>query len=231
MNQQDDAACMPIFSLTRMHRPHDLVMFDLDGTISDPLVGIGRSINYALSYFGHAPLELTALAVHIGPPLDKAFRSITGTTSPDQVGALVAKYRERYAEIGYSENVLYPGVPEALATLANAGMPLAVCTSKRVDFAERILEMFGLRHHFRFVSGGDIGVQKWQQVAELTSQGLVSRSTVMVGDRAVDLIAAHRNGMDSGGVLWGHGSRAELANEHPRYMFASPTELTALTER
>lgn len=213
-----------------MNRPHDLAMFDLDGTISDPIVGIGRSINYALTHFGHPPLELTELAVHIGPPLDEAFKSITGIASAEQIGSFVAKYRERYAEVGYSENILYPGIPEALGRLAEAGVPLAVCTSKRVDFAEQILKMFGLRSYFRFVNGGEIGIQKWQQVAELKSQGLVTRESVMVGDRAFDLIAAHRNGMHSAAVLWGHGSQAELASENPNYMFTTPNELATFAE-
>ncbi len=208
-----------------MGTPHDLVLFDLDGTLSDPLVGIGRSINYALSHFGHAELELDELAVHIGPPLDQAFRAITGIQSPVELAAFVAKYRERYSEVGYSENVLYPGIIEALSTLAGAGIPLGICTSKRVDFAEQILLMFGLRSHFRFVSGGEIGVQKWQQVEALLGQGLASESTVMVGDRAVDLISAHRNGLHAAGVLWGHGSRAELENERPHYLFSCPAEL------
>jgi phosphoglycolate phosphatase len=211
-----------------METSHDLVLFDLDGTLSDPLVGIGRSINYALSHFGHAELELHDLAIHIGPPLDEAFRSITGVHSSSELNALVAKYRERYGQIGYSENVLYPGIVEALSALSKACVPLGVCTSKRADFAERILEMFGLRSCFRFVNGGEIGIHKWQQIESLLAQGLISESTVMVGDRAVDLVAAHRNGLHAAGVLWGHGSRTELENEHPRYLLASPAELQFL---
>jgi phosphoglycolate phosphatase len=211
-----------------MHQAHDLVLFDLDGTLSDPLVGIGRSINYALSHFGYASLELSQLSVHIGPPLDEAFKAITGVQSQAELSGFVAKYRERYAAIGYCENVLYPGIREALVALSAAGVPLGVCTSKRVDFAEKVLEMFGLRSHFLFVNGGEVGVHKWQQIEGLLVQGQVSRASLMVGDRAVDLIAAHRNGLQAAGVLWGHGSRAELENERPRYLFASTAELLSL---
>ena len=144
------------------------------------------------------------------------------------IGALVAKYRERYAEVGYSENILYPGIAEALDSLGRAGMPMAVCTSKRVDFAEQILEMFGLRHHFRFVSGGEIGTHKWQQMAALLSQNRVTPSSVMVGDRAVDMVAAHRNGLTAAAVLWGYGSPAELHAQSPRYCFAAPGDLLQL---
>ena len=211
-----------------MNRTHDVVVFDLDGTLSDPLVGIGRSINYALSHFGYAPLELGQLAIHIGPPLDEAFRAITGVQSQDELNGFVAKYRERYADVGYSENVLYPGIREALVALDAAGASLGVCTSKRVDFAEQVLELFDLRSHFRFVDGGEIGIQKWQQIGALLRRGVISSSSVMVGDRSVDLVAAHRNGLQAAGVLWGHGSRSELESERPAYLFASPLELVSL---
>ena len=213
-----------------MKTPHDALLFDLDGTLSDPLVGIGRSINYALSHFGYAELPLSRLAVHVGPPLDQAFSSITGLRSSSALDGFVAKYRERYGEIGYSENVLYPGIPEVLHSFASAGITLAVCTSKRVDYAENILELFGLRSYFSFVCGGEIGTQKWQQIRDLLENGAVSQSTVMVGDRAVDMSAAHGNGLRAAGVLWGYGSREELEAEQPRYLFSTPQELLGLVE-
>ena len=211
-----------------MATAHDVILFDLDGTLSDPLIGIGRSINYALTHFGYSELPLDELAVHIGPPLDHAFRSITGLTSSFELDGFVAKYRERYGEIGYAENVLYPAIPDVLQRLASAGMTLGVCTSKRVDMAEKVLELFGLRSYFTFVNGGEIGTDKWQQIQTLLAQGVITRSSVMVGDRAVDVAAAHRNGLHAAGVLWGHGSRAELEDEQPRYLFSSPEELLVL---
>jgi phosphoglycolate phosphatase len=209
---------------------HDVVLFDLDGTLSDPLVGIGRSINYALSHFGYQELPLSQMAAHVGPPLDQAFSSITGVSSSTALDGFVAKYRERYGEIGYSENILYPGIPELLHSLVDARMSLGVCTSKRVDFAEKILEMFGLRAYFNFVSGGEIGTHKWQQIEALLDQRMVTQSAVMVGDRAVDITAAHRNGLHAAGVLWGHGSRQELEAEQPRYLFSAPEELLVLAK-
>jgi phosphoglycolate phosphatase len=211
-----------------MAPPHDVILFDLDGTLSDPLVGIGRSINYALSHFGYAELPLAQMSVHVGPPLDQAFSAITGLTAPLALDGFVTKYRERYGEIGYSENVLYPGIPPALHSLSQSGMKLGLCTSKRADFAEKILELFGLSSYFSFVSGGEIGVHKWQQIRTLLETGAITQSTVMVGDRAVDITAAHRNGLESAGVLWGHGSRRELEAERPRYLFAKPEELLCL---
>ncbi|HEV8139976.1 MAG TPA: HAD hydrolase-like protein [Pyrinomonadaceae bacterium] len=214
-----------------MKAPHEVILFDLDGTLSDPLVGIGRSINYALSHFGYPELPLSELAVHVGPPLDQAFSTITGVAVTSALDGFVAKYRERYGEIGYSENVLYPGIAEALHSLTGVGITLGVCTSKRVDFAEKILDLFGLAQYFSFVSGGEIGTHKWQQIRALLGTGAITQSTVMVGDRAVDITAAHRNGLDAAGVLWGHGSREELEAEQPRYLFTTPAELICLAER
>ncbi len=211
-----------------MRSAHDLLLFDLDGTLSDPLLGFARSMNYALAHFGHKPLEMSACSAYIGPPLDESFAAITGVTSPSQIKALVAKYRERYADIGFSENTVYPGIPETLETLAESGIPIAVCTSKRKDFAERILEMFGLRECFLFVSGGDIGIEKWQQIEALLARGSISTSSVMIGDRSIDIAAARKNGLYSAGVLWGHGSKAELESEQPNYLFASPIDLQSL---
>ena len=211
-----------------MKAPHDIIVFDLDGTLSDPLVGIGRSINYALSHFGYDEVPLADLAVHVGPPLDQAFSAITGVSSSAALAGFVAKYRERYGEIGYSENVLYADIPAVLRKLFQSGMKLGLCTSKRVDFAEKILELFGLTSYFSFVSGGEIGRHKWQQLHALLEAGAITQSSLMVGDRSVDITAAHRNGLDAAGVLWGHGSRQELEAEQPRYLFSSPEDLLVL---
>lgn len=207
---------------------HELLLLDLDGTISDPLAGFARSINFALSHFGYPTLEESAFSSWIGPPLEQTLAAITGVSSPVHVGELAAKYRERYGDIGYAENTLYPGMAEVLAMLHDAGVALAVCTAKRKDFAERILAMFGLRNRFRFVDGGEPGVQKWQQVAALLAHGAIPASSVMIGDRSVDMIAGHRNGLLSAGVLWGHGSREELEAERADYLFSSPADLVLL---
>ena len=208
--------------------PHAVLVFDLDGTLSDPLQGIGRSINHALRAHGYPERALAELAPCVGPPLDENFAALTGRDDRAHLAALVATYRERYADVGYAENTLYDGIPEVLATLRARGATLGLCTSKRVDFAERILALFGLREHFAFVSGGEIGVHKWQQLAELRAAGRVGDDAVMIGDRAVDLVAAHRNGLLACGVRWGFGSLAELEAETPRYLAATPAELVGL---
>jgi phosphoglycolate phosphatase len=204
------------------------LIFDLDGTLTDPAEGIGNSLNYALSAFGYAPIALTDVSQFIGPPLDQSFRQLTGATSAAIINGLVVKYRERYADAGYAENRLYPGIPESLAALAAQGRQLGVCTSKRADFAERILEMFGLQERFAFLSGGDVGVHKVDQLGELLRSGTVGAASTMIGDRSVDVLAAKQHGLRSVGVLWGHGSRDELERAGPNLLLGTVSELHAL---
>jgi len=201
-----------------------VVLFDLDGTLTDPIQGMWRSLNFALSWIGFPSLTLDEAGAHIGPPIDQTFTRITGLSSPSDVSLLVNKYRERYADIGYSENSVYPGVADALARLHERGISMAVCTSKRADFAERILELFALRRHFEFVDGGDVGIEKWQQIAALRASDRVADASLMIGDRATDLVAARRNSLKAGAVLWGYGSSSELLAEEPAYVFRAPGE-------
>ena len=205
-----------------------VVVFDLDGTISDPLPGFSRSINHALRLQGLPERAPADLARFIGPPLDESAVELTASADPAAHARLIADYRQRYGETGYAENTLYDGIPEALRALRDAGATLGVCTSKRADFAERILALFGLRELFAFVSGGDIGVHKWQQLQALRDSATVGPDAVMVGDRAVDITAAHRNGLRACGVLWGFGSADELRAEQPQFLAATPADLPAL---
>jgi phosphoglycolate phosphatase len=207
------------------------LIFDLDGTLSDPVVGIGRSLNYALEAFGYGSLSAGEVSRYVGPPLDWAFRQLVPDASHDTVLALVAKYRERYGDVGYAENTLYPGITDALAGLSSNGVLMGVCTSKRTEFAERILELFGLRRHFNFVSGGDIGVGKDGQLRALLDQGTIGSASTMIGDRAVDIEAARANGLGAVGVLWGHGTKAELLRAAPDRLLEDPIELAELKRR
>ncbi|MCL6271378.1 HAD hydrolase-like protein [Sansalvadorimonas sp. 2012CJ34-2] len=204
------------------------LLFDLDGTISDPLEGIIRSTNFALEHFGYSPKTAEDIAQYIGPPLDESLMDMTGQTDPKIISTYVAKYRERYVATGYRENTLYPDIPNALESLSQRNIPMAICTSKRADIADHILKMFGLRNYFQFISGGDVGIQKWQQIERLVDKNLVDKDTTMIGDRAVDIIAAQKNGLKSAGVLWGYGSLAELQSKKPNHILSSPAELKEL---
>lgn len=186
---------------------YQTLIFDLDGTISDPKPGFVNSINHALAFHDLPARDETELKQHIGPPLETTLAALVDSDDPALIHSLVGKYRERYADIGYSENSLYTGIPNVLEALSGIdGLLLGVCTSKRADFAERILDMFGLRHHFAFVSGGDVGIAKWQQLESLLEQQRITTDSLMIGDRHFDLTAAHRNYLASAGVLWGYGS-------------------------
>jgi phosphoglycolate phosphatase len=204
------------------------LIFDLDGTLSDPVVGIGRSLNYALEAFGCGSLSAPEVSRYVGPPLDWTFRQIVPDVSHDTVVAMVAKYRERYSDVGFAENTLYPGIADVLAGLSSNGVQMGVCTSKRTEFAERILELFGLRQHFNFVNGGDVGVGKGDQLRALLDQGTIGPASTMIGDRAVDIEAARVNGLGAVGVLWGHGTKAELLRAAPDHLLERPIELAGL---
>jgi phosphoglycolate phosphatase len=207
------------------HEAAATCIFDLDGTLSDPAVGIGRSINYALAAAGHCGIGDAEVSRCIGPPLDRVFRRIVPEASDDAVLAMVAKYRERYLDLGYAENVLYPGIPEALEHLASRGVPMGVCTSKRGDIAERVLALFRLRPYFTFVSGGDVGLEKRDRLRILLESGMAGRASTMVGDRGDDVSAARANGLRSAGVLWGFGSRTELVAAAPDRLLERPGDL------
>jgi len=208
---------------------HDILIFDLDGTISDPKDGIIKSINCALEYFDFESRSGTEISQFIGPPMDTIFESLTGITDPNLISSLVSKYRERYADVGYSENILYNGIRESLTTLYNnSESRLAICTSKRADFATKILDMFGLLELFDFVNGGDVGIEKWQQLGTLLERDQISRKSLMIGDRYIDLTAAHINNLNSAGVLWGYGSKEEIKQENPLYLFNSTQQLVEL---
>ena len=208
---------------------YEYLIFDLDGTISDPKQGIVKSINHALKFHGFSERCETELIEFIGPPLDTAFSMLASTNDSELISSLVSKYRERYSTIGYSENELYPGVAESFKKLSNVpNIKLGVCTSKRVDFAEKILELFSIRKYFSFVNGGDVGIEKWQQLELLLEENIINHKSLMIGDRYVDLTAAHKNKLESVGVLWGYGSYDELIKHKPTRIISSPCELAGL---
>ena len=203
------------------------LVLDLDGTISDPSLGVVRCFNYALESHGMECLHEETIAREIGPPLDETFLKLVPALDSAAIPILVATYRERYSEVGYSENALYPDIPEALESLASGGVSMGVCTSKREDFAARILSMFGLSKYFQFVDGGDIGVSKAMQLARLLAEQKIDGQAIMVGDRSIDIVSAQRNDLRSIGVLWGFGGIEELSDAAPTLILNHPMELPA----
>ena len=205
------------------------LIFDLDGTISDPSTGIFSSINHALKALGYSEVSAERVVAEIGPPIDETFKKFEPEASQAEIAELVVKYRERYATVGYSENEIYPGVAEVIRALRARGLRMGVCTSKRRDFAERILAMFGLLKYFSFVDGGDIGIKKQDQLAGLLKTGQIDTSAVMIGDRDIDILSAKFNGLRSVGVLWGFGDRNELSLAGANLILSTTKEIELLS--
>jgi len=204
------------------------IIFDLDGTISDPLVGIAGSINYALAAYDYDAVETERIKPLIGPPLTFIFEHLLGRVTGSRMSQLVDKYRERYATEGYAENQIYEQIADTVRTLSARDYKLGVCTSKRADYATRIVEMFGLGQYFAFVNGGGDGIEKIDQLGRLVANGLQPESAIMVGDRDIDINAAKGNSIASVGVAWGFGSRDELRLANPDYLVETPADLLAL---
>ncbi len=196
--------------------PHyPTVLFDLDGTLTDPLEGITRSIRYALERLGRPPLSDVVLRDWIGPSLRS---SLAGVLDGDEamVERGMALYRERYAPTGIFENRIYPGIPELLADLASAGSCVCLATSKPQIFAQRILEHFGIIGHFTVIGGATLDTSrdsKADVIAYVLGElpAAARADAIMVGDREHDVIGARQNGLPTIGVTYGYGSRAELA--------------------
>ena len=208
------------------------ILFDLDGTLTDPREGITRSIAYALERLGVEPPPLDALTFAIGPPLRASLAQLIRTEARDVVEKALAFYRERFADVGLFENRPYDGIVEALAELSGTGAPLFVATSKPEVYAQRIVAHFGLAPHFVAVYGCELDgtrENKRDLLAHLLERHAVDPGgAVMIGDRNVDMIAARHHGIRAVGALWGYGSRAELQEAGADDLCAAPRELPAL---
>ena len=191
------------------------LLFDLDGTLTDNYLGIARSILYALGRLGVDDPDEATLRRCVGPPLRVTFAALLGTDEPAAIEQAIALYRERYADLGWRENVVYDGIPEAMAALAAASRPIYLCTSKPEVYARRIVTLFGLSEFLTGVYGADLAGRfddKAQLLAHLAATERVDTSlATMIGDRSHDIRAARFNGARSVGVLWGYGSAEELA--------------------
>ena len=209
--------------------PFNTVLFDLDGTLIYPFVGITRSIQYALERMGAPVPEAAELKWCIGPPLWESFAVLLNTQDRDVQDQAVQFYRERYTREGLFENTLISGIGELVADLTSMGGTLFVATSKPHAYAGKIIEHFGLLEKFRKVYGSELdGTRsaKSELIAYLLSEeGLAASDCVMIGDRKHDLIGARANKVASVGVTWGYGSRSELLGEEPDAVIDSPAEL------
>lgn len=205
------------------------ILFDLDGTLTDPVVGITRCIQHALVSLGRAAPDLDGLRRCVGPPLQDSFAELLETTDEALLADAIRLYRERFKPVGMFENSVYPDVPEGLETLRAQGHRLWVATSKPHVFAREIVEHFGLARFFERVHGSElsgVNADKGELIRYvLAEEGISPGHAWMVGDRMHDVLGARRNGVEAIGVLWGYGSEEELRAAAPRRIVASMAEL------
>lgn len=193
---------------------YEYILFDLDGTLTEPYEGITKSVSCALEAFGLPVPEAEQLKEYIGPPLVYSFEHFAGLKG-DDITEAIRIFRERYERVGLFENSLIDGAEELLASLKQSGKKLILATSKLQEVALRILEKFGIDGYFDFVSGSTrdgTRITK-EDVLEHCISGMNIRDkskAVLVGDRMYDVDGARYAGIDCIGVLCGYGSREEL---------------------
>lgn len=208
------------------------LLFDLDGTLTDPKLGICTCVQYALASFGIEEPDLDKLEPFIGPPLKDSFMTFYHMTEA-QAEAAIAKYRERFSEVGLFENQVYEGVSRMLRQLNAKGMCLAVASSKPTVFVKRILEHFHIDGYFKAVVGSELDGRRankdevvCEALRQLFGDKPVERDQVyMIGDRSFDVEGAHKMGIESVGVTYGYGSMEELKEAKSDYIVRSVEEL------
>jgi len=210
----------------------NIILFDLDGTITDPKEGITKSIQYSLASFGINIENPDELIKFIGPPIRPAFKEFYGF---DDAGAekAVEKFRERFLVKGLFENIMYDGIDILLEKLKAAGKTLIIATSKPTVQAKIVLEYFNLDKYFAYVSGSEMNgdrSDKGEVIRHALAQNNISDISrcIMVGDRKHDIIGAKSVGMQSIGVLYGYGGYDELSDAGADYIVGSVDELSVL---
>ena len=208
---------------------YQYVLFDLDGTLTDPGLGITNSVMYALRKFGINVSDRSQLYPFIGPPLRDSFRVYYGF-SDEQCERAVRYYREYFKKSGMFENEVYDGICELLTRLKASGRTLVVATSKTEVFALEILRHFDLYKYFDFVAGATLNDVR-NQKADIIKYALETlnitekKSAIMIGDRKHDIIGAKETGLDSIGVLYGYGTYDELKNAGATYIADTPADI------
>ena len=190
------------------------VLFDLDGTVTDPFEGIAGCIRHAMRSLGFVPPPDEDLRSAVGPPLRQSFGRLLGMYDAGRIDEAMRLYRERFAVSGLYENRVYAGVPEMLAKLESAGCSLFLATAKPRIFAQRIMDHFSLTKYFAGVYGSELdgAYEDKNDLLRflLKTERLDARATAMVGDRSHDMIPAKKHGLCAVGAAWGYGSLEEL---------------------
>jgi phosphoglycolate phosphatase len=212
-----------------------VLLFDLDGTLTDPAVGITRCLAYALNRLGYPPAEQSALLSCIGPPMQENFAKLLQTQDQALISSGIALYRERFSEVGLLENEIIPGLLEVVQTLHKSGHRLIVCTSKPWVYAEKIIAHFGYAPYFDKIYGSELDGSRGNK-AELIAyilacDNLNPADCTMIGDRKHDILGAKANLMPSVGVLWGYGDAAELNAAGADWLVEAPKQLLSLLNK
>ncbi|MBC2600893.1 HAD hydrolase-like protein [Puniceicoccus vermicola] len=212
-------------------KPENL-LFDLDGTLTDPKPGITECLRYALGKMGREAPPRDDLLWCIGPPLLKSFVILLEDDSQDVCEEALRHYRERFSTIGLFENSVYPEVPDVLDELSKAGMKLFVASSKPEVFVRRILQHFGLSPFFVQMYGSHLDgtfAEKADLIRNvLAVEDLLAEKTWMIGDRLHDVIGAKANGLRAVGVTYGFGSERELREAGADDLVSSPREVLSV---
>ncbi len=215
------------------------ILLDLDGTLTDPKEGITKCVQYALASFGIDEPCLDNLECYIGPPLDESFRKFHGLNEEDSWKA-VAKYRERFTDIGVFENDVIKGIPQCLETLKAADKMLILATCKPQVYMYKIINHFGLDKYLDFSVGSELdGTRKhknevieevFRQLSEKTGKDIIElkADAIMVGDRDQDVNGAHMASVEAVGVKFGYAAEGELEEAGADYIVRTVPELTAL---
>lgn len=226
---------MPLSYIERrgiVKRKYNTILFDLDGTLTDPKLGITKSVQYALKHFGIIETNLSNLERFIGPPLQESFYEFYNFDDK-MIEVAIETYREYFATVGIFENIIYKEIPQLLTELIKCNKKLIIATSKPTVFAEKILRHFNINKYFTFVSGSNIDGTRIKK-AEVINYALNQfkfenfENIIMVGDRKHDIIGANKMGIDSIGVLYGYGNREELEFEKPTYIVNTIAELSSI---
>lgn len=212
-------------------KDHSIILFDLDGTVTDSGPGIMNSADYALKRLGIEEKDRNALRRFVGPPLCDSFQMFYGLSREDACRA-VDIYREYYDEGGgFFENSVYEGMEDALQLLRKAGKKLLIATSKPEMTARRVLEHFGLTKYFYYIAGSAMDGSRVKK-ADVVNYALANadapedrNGVLMVGDREYDVIGARANGLECMGVTYGYGSREELESAGAVYIADSPMDV------
>ena len=209
------------------------ILLDLDGTLTDPKIGITRSIAFALTQLNAPVPDEATLTDCIGPPLSHSFAKLLPQPSPHKIEAAIAHYRTRFSTQGLFENRLYPGIHSAIAHLVQNGASLHLATSKPHVFARQILEHFKLANYFTSIHGSELDgtrAEKPELIAYLLkTEAIAPELAIMVGDRSYDILGATANNVAAVGVLWGYGSKAELIQAGAQSILAKPNELSCIS--